>query len=102
MSQQSVTPQGYPISFNAVYTAKMSRLTTLLRAFMCIPQIIVLYILSIAACVVSFIAWWVILFTGNYPKGMWDFMAGYMRWSTRVSGYAMLMTDKYPPFSTNP
>jgi hypothetical protein len=102
MAQQNVAPQGYPITYNAVYTEKMSRLTSFFRAILVIPQMIVLYVLSIVACVVTFIAWWAILFTGKYPKGMWDFMVGYSRWSTRVSGYFMLMTDKYPPFSTNP
>jgi hypothetical protein len=53
-----------------------------------------------AAGFVTFVAWWVIIFTGKYPEGMFDFMVGYMRWMTRVSGYEMFMTDKYPPFST--
>ena len=102
MSAQNVAPQGYPITFDAVYAAKMSRLTTFFRAFMLIPQCIVLFFVSIAACIISFLVWWAVLFTGKCPKGMWDFMAGYMRWATRVNGYSMLMTDKYPPFSTNP
>ena len=102
MEQQNVTPQGYPITFNAVYAEKMSRLTSFFRVFMIIPQAIVLYFVSIAALVVLIIAWFAILFTGKFPKGMWDFMVGYSRWSTRVNGYSMLLTDKYPPFSTEP
>jgi hypothetical protein len=69
---------------------------------MVIPQYIVLYFLSIAAAVVVFIAWWAILFTGKYPKGMYEFSAGVQRWSTRVSSYMYLLTDKYPPFSMDP
>jgi ABC-type multidrug transport system permease subunit len=101
MSEQNTTQQGYPIIFDAVYAEKMSRLSTFFRIILVIPQSFVLYFLAIAASVVTFFAWWVILFTGKFPKGMWDFMAGYMRWTTRVNGYSMLLTDKYPPFSTN-
>jgi hypothetical protein len=62
----------------------MSRLTTFFRLLMIIPQMIVLYFLMIAAGVVVFIAWWAILFTGKYPKGMYEFSAGVLRWYTRV------------------
>jgi hypothetical protein len=41
----------------------------------------------------------VILFTGNYPKGLYNFSVGFMRWMTRVGAYGFLLTDKYPPFS---
>jgi hypothetical protein len=100
MSEQHSIQQGYPIIYNAVYSEKMSRLTTFFRGLMLIPQYIVLGFVGIAAGIISFIAWWAIIFTGKYPKGMWDFTAGYARWATRVSGYAMLLTDKYPPYTT--
>ncbi len=45
------------------------------------------------------IAWFSILFTGNYPPGVFNFVVGVMRWQTRVYGYALLMTEEYPPFS---
>ena len=99
MAQQNPEVKGYPITFGAVYPEKMSRLTTFFRFILVIPQAIVLCFVSIAAGVVSFIAWWAILFTGKYPKGMYDFYVGYMRWSTRVNGYMSLLTDKYPPFT---
>jgi hypothetical protein len=99
MSEQNPETKDYPITFGAVYPEKMSRLTTFFRCILVIPHYIVLYFLAIAACIVTFIAWWAILFTGKYPKGMFDFFAGYMRWMTRVSGYIYLLTDKYPPFS---
>ena len=99
ISQQNPEVKDYPITFGAVYPEKMSRLTTFFRIFLLIPHGIVLYFLSIAAGVVSFIAWWAIMFTGSYPKGMYDFYVGYMRWSTRVSGYGSLLTDKFPPFT---
>jgi hypothetical protein len=102
MSEQKPESKNYPITYNAVYQEKMSRLTTFFRLLMIIPQMIVLYFLSIAAAVVVFIAWWAILFTGKYPKGMYEFSVGIQRWSTRVSSYTYLLTDKYPPFSMDP
>jgi hypothetical protein len=72
----------------------------IVKWFLAIPHYIVLYCLYIAVLVVSIIAWFAILFTGNYPKGMWEFVVSVMRWSLRVSAYAfLLITDKYPPFS---
>jgi hypothetical protein len=65
-----------------------------------IPHYIVLAFLGIAAVVCVIIAWFAILFTGRYPKGLFDFILGVFRWSLRVQAYALLMlTDKYPPFS---
>ena len=66
-----------------------------------IPQMVVLYFVGIAAGVIIFISWWAILFTGRYPKGLFDFVSGYFRWVTRVNGYYYLLTDKYPPFGLN-
>jgi pilus assembly protein TadC len=99
MSQQNPEVKDYPITFGAVYPEKMSRLTTFFRVFLLIPHGIVLYFLAIAASVVAFVAWWAIIFTGNYPKGLYDFYVGYMRWMTRYQGYAYLLTDKFPPFT---
>jgi len=90
---------GYPIIVNINYSGKLSRLTTFFRALMVIPHGIVLWVFGIAAALVAFIAWWAILFTAKYPKWAFAFVAGYVRWYTRVSGYYMLLTDKYPPFS---
>jgi hypothetical protein len=89
----------YPITVNVSHQEKLSRLTTFFRIFMVIPHLIVLWALGIAASVVVFIAWWAILFTGRYPKWAFEFVAGYIRWYTRVSSYYLLLTDKYPPFS---
>ncbi len=99
MAEQKPAQSNYPVTFGAEYPDKMSRLTTFFRLILVIPQAFVLYFISIAAGIIAFIAWWAILFTGKYPKGMYDFFVGYMRWSTRVNGYMYLLTDKYPPFS---
>lgn len=89
----------YPVDVSIGYSEKLSRLTTFFRAIMVIPHAIVLWALGIAAGVIAFIAWWAILFTGKYPKWAFTYVAGYIRWYTRVSGYYLLLTDKYPPFS---
>ena len=89
----------YPVTVGVIYPHKLSRLTTIFRAFMVIPHSVVLWVFGIAASVVVFIAWWAILFTAKYPKWAFTFVTGYVRWYTRVSGYYLLLTDKYPPFS---
>jgi hypothetical protein len=80
--------------------AGLNRWLPLVKWVLAIPHIIVLACLGIAAVVVAVIAWFAILFTGNYPKGLFDFVVGVMRWQLRVMSYALiLVTDKYPPFS---
>jgi hypothetical protein len=89
----------YPVELNMEYPQKLSRLTTFFRIFMIIPHAIVLYFIMIAFGVTEFIAWWAIMFTGKFPASLFNFGLWCMRWSTRVSAYMYLFTDKYPPFS---
>ena len=77
----------------------LNRWLPLVKWFLAIPHIFVLIFLNIAAFVVVVIAWFAILFTGTYPRGMFDFVEGVIRWNNRVIGYAVtLVTDEYPPF----
>ncbi len=78
-----------------------NRLTCFFRILMLIPAVIVLYLVTIAAEVCILIAWLVALFTGSVPEGIHNFIAGWLRWQTRVSAYALLQVDQYPPFSLN-
>ena len=72
----------------------------LVKWFLAIPHIIVLCFLYVAVAVCTVIAWFAILFTGIYPRGLFDFVVGVMRWSLRVCAYCFLLTtDQYPPFS---
>ena len=81
----------------------LKRWLPLFKWIMAIPHIIVLVFLYIGAAVVSVIAWFAILFTGRYPKGLWEFVVGVHRWNLRVIAYAfVLATDKYPPFRLSP
>lgn len=90
----------YPVRFlGEGQVAGRNRLTAFFRYFMLIPHIIVLYLVFIAASVVLFIGWLAALFTGTVPAGMHNFLAGALRWQTRVGAYASLLTDEYPPFS---
>jgi hypothetical protein len=77
----------------------LNRWLPLVKWLLAIPHYFVLIFLSIVSMVLIIIAWFVILFTGRYPKEMFDFVVGVERWSLRVGAYAfMLVTDKYPPF----
>ena len=94
-----------PVKFSVDFPEKLSRGILLLKTFfgwiyVLIPHGIVLCFYGIAVLVVTFVAWWAILFTGKYPKGMFDFVVGYQRWSNRVNAYMLLLTDVYPPFSS--
>jgi len=89
----------YPVIFESDYVEKRSRLTTFFRLILAIPHFILLYFYGLAAGIVVIVAWFVLLFTGRWPLGMYDFVGGFLRYSTRVYGYAWLLTDDYPPFS---
>ena len=73
-----------------------------LRDIAAIPHGIVLFFLFIAVAVLWYVAQWVILVTARYPHGWFDFTAGVVRWQTRVSGYALGLIDRYPPFTFDP
>ena len=78
----------------------LNRWLPLVKWFLVIPHFIVLVFLWVAMFFVVLIAWFAILFTGRYPKGMFDFVEGVLRWGQRVVAYAfLLVTDRYPPFS---
>lgn len=80
---------------------ELGRGMPLVKWFLAIPHYIVLAFLSIAVFVVWIIAWFAILFTGRYPRSLFYFVVGVMRWALRVQAYAfLLITDKYPVFST--
>jgi hypothetical protein len=71
----------------------------LVKWLLAIPHYVVLFFLWIATLVVVIVVWFAILFTGRYPRGMFSFVEGVIRWHNRVIAYAwVLVTDRYPPF----
>ena len=92
------------IVLHVAYPESLSRGLVLLRLFfqfiyVLIPHGFCLFFRAIGMLFVIFIAWWAVLFTGEYPKGMHAYVGGTLRWSMRVGNYLSLLTDKYPPFS---
>ena len=80
-------------------TRDLNRWLPLVKWFLAIPHYVVLFFLYVAAIVAVVVAWFAILFTGQYPRGLFDFVEGVTRWHDRVVGYALLLvTDRYPPF----
>jgi len=90
----------YPLSFKGQLSEPLSRWLWLVKWFLLIPHYIVLVFLWIAFAVAWVIALFTILFTGKYPRGLFEFNLGVLRWTWRVSfySYSALGTDKYPPF----
>ena len=71
-----------------------------MKWLLAIPHYIVLVVLAIVAVFAIIIAWFAILFTGRYPRGLFDYVVGVGRWGLRVQAYVILLvTDRYPPFS---
>jgi hypothetical protein len=90
----------YPVTLEVDYDENLSRWQIFVKWLLAIPHYIVLLVLLVAVNVTVFIAFFAILFTGRYPRGLFDFAVGTMRWYVRVNAYAhWLMTDRYPPFS---
>lgn len=78
----------------------LNRWLPLVKWLLAIPHYIVLFLLCIAAVVAVIVAWFAVLFTGRYPRAIFDFVEGVLRWGLRVEAYALLLiTDRYPPFS---
>ncbi|HYZ27676.1 MAG TPA: DUF4389 domain-containing protein [Thermoleophilaceae bacterium] len=81
----------------------LNRWLPLVKWFLAIPHYIVLAFLYIGAIVAVIVAWFAILFTGRYPRGIFDYVEGVIRWHNRVVAYAfILVTDRYPPFRLRP
>jgi len=77
----------------------LNRWLPLVKWFLVIPHIIVLTFLTLGAVIAVFVAWFTILFTGRYPRSLFDYVVGVGRWALRVQAYAtLLVTDHYPPF----
>jgi hypothetical protein len=88
------------ISYDVRYPERVSRWKLLFwKIITAIPHLIILEFLGLGAMIVTVIAWFFILFSGRYPRGLFDYVAGVMRWGARVWAYVLSLTDEYPPFN---
>ena len=90
----------YPVSFEADHQEDgRNRLTTAFRGIVTIPWFIVAALYGFAASIAVFVAWFALVFTGRYPEGIYNFVAGYVRMNSRVNSFYYLLTDEWPPFN---
>jgi len=97
--------EDHPVSLTISYPEKSSRLLALAtilafipKTILLIPHIIVIYVLGIVTLLVAIVAQFAVLFTGHYPKMMFEMVVGLHRWEMRINAYTLGLTDKYPPF----
>ena len=93
---------GYPLRYDVEYPERLSRWLILVKWLLAIPHFLILYALMGVANVIIFIAFFAILFTRRFPRGLFDFVVNIYRWNANVSAYVGLLRDEYPPFSWEP
>jgi hypothetical protein len=89
----------YPVHLDVDRQEEYSRFMPLIKWLLAIPHYLVLIVLGIGALLVVLVSFFAVLFTGRYPRGMFDFVVGVHRWALRVTAYVFLMVDPYPPFT---
>jgi Domain of unknown function (DUF4389) len=89
----------YPIRLEVDYPDRLSRLLIFVKWLLAIPHFVVLWLLGIVTELLVIVCWFVVLITGRWPRGLFDFVVGFERWRMRVAAYLLLQTDRYPPFS---
>jgi hypothetical protein len=92
----------YPVTFEVDYPEELNRWLPLVKWILALPHYIILILLFVAVAVTKIIAFFAILFTARYPRGLFDFAVGVDRWSERVQMYVFLLRDEYPPFRLRP
>jgi hypothetical protein len=92
-------PSPYPVQVDAERQDEYHRFLPLVKWLLAIPHYLVLLVLGIGVFFAKIIAFFAVLFTRNYPEGIFNFVTGVLRWSWNVTAYVYLLTDRYPPFS---
>ena len=97
-------PSPYPVNVTAEYPERSSRLLAfcglvfIIKGILLLPHIIVLYFLAIVALLAQLVGYVAIIVTGWYPRGLFDFQVGVLRWTTRTNAWFLSIVDEYPPF----
>lgn len=89
----------YPARLEVAYPERLSRWKVFVKWLLAVPHLIILYGYGYLVQAITFLAWFTILFTGRYPRGLFNLAASYWRWMMRTYAYVLLLTDEYPPFS---
>lgn len=100
MATQAVAARaaGYPVRFDVQYPGQLSRGLIFVKWLLAFPHYVVLVVLYVLAAFAWIGAWFSILFTGRFPRSLFDFLVGVLRWGYRVGAYISLLRDEYPPF----
>jgi hypothetical protein len=89
-----------PAQIEVDYPPQLSRGLIFVKWLLVIPHFLVIVVLGLIADIVLIISWFAVLFTGRFPRGLFDYMTGFYRWTYRATAYGvLLLTDQYPPFS---
>jgi hypothetical protein len=89
----------HPVQFDAEYALERNRLTVFFRLILAIPWIVVAYVWGLLAYIGAVISWFAMMFTGRHPEGLYNFIAGFVRFSGRTAAWVTLATDEWPAFS---
>ena len=98
-SNAEVAYPNYPVQFDAGYQQEYNRWLPLVKWLLALPHWLAIAFLAIGALFAVIAAWFVVLFTGRYPPGIFNFVVGVIRYCMRVVAYTLLLVDPYPPFS---
>ena len=100
MSPSVATADFHPIGLIVTDDLQRNRLTVFFRLLLAIPHVLVVLLWAVVAELAVLVAWFAALFTGRVPDGLHDFIASFLRYSTRVTGYIFLLADPFPPFGS--
>ena len=102
MEATAAQAPGYPLRYDVDYAEELSRWLIFVKWLLVIPHSFILYALSAVGSAITFIAFFAILFTRRYPRGLFDLVVNINRWNANVGAYTGLFRDEYPPFSWEP
>jgi len=98
-TQPMAAPAAYPLRFDVQYPPQLNRWLIFVKWLLAIPHFLIIGALGNLQGVITIIAWFAILFTGQFPRGIFNYLVGVMRWGYRVGAYLAFLRDEYSPFS---